>query len=81
MNESDRFAVDGINRSFRLTITDIERLRLLQNLSDTTKQRLTSLEKNPDKNAGNIIQEKTVLYASKKAAHELERLMLFYEDQ
>jgi hypothetical protein len=81
MNEYNKCVVTGLDRSFRLAITDIERIRLLRNLIEATKQRLASLEKDPDKNADNIIQERTMLNACKRAAHKLEQIVLFFEEQ
>ena len=76
MDECDFCSAKGLDRNHRLAITDIERLRYLRNIIKTTKQRLASIEKNPKKNADDILLDRTILNNSKRAAHKLERVIL-----
>ena len=81
MDECDFCLGKRLDRGVRLSITDIEKLRILHNLIETAKQRLASFEMNPVKYADDILQERLLLNASKTAAYKLEQTILFYEDQ
>ena len=80
MDECDFCLGERLDRDYRLSITDIEKLRFLHNLVEASKQRLASFEMNPVKYADNILQEKSLLNASKEAAHKLEQVILLCED-
>ena len=81
MDECDFWLGKRLDRNHRLSITDIEKLRVLSNLIETSKQRLASFEVDPAKYADDILQERSLLKASKAAAKKLEQAILFYEDQ
>jgi hypothetical protein len=79
MNESVWCFTNRIDRKFRLTITDIERLRILRELIEKTERRLAALKKDPVNNADYILQERMILNTSKQDAHKLEQGILFFE--
>ena len=81
MDECEFALGKGLDRNHRLSITVIEKLRTLHNLMETSKQRLASFEMDPAKYADDILQERSLLNASKEAAYKLEQAILFYEDQ
>ena len=81
MDECDFCLGKRLDRDYRLSITDIEKLRFLHNLIETSKQRMASFEMNPVKYADDILQERSLLNASKKAAYKLEQVILLCEDQ
>ena len=80
MDECEFTFGKGLDRNHRLSITDIEKLRTLHNLIETSKQRLASFEMNPAKYADDILQERSLLNASKAAAYKLEKAILLCED-
>ena len=74
-------AESSLNRDCKLTITDIERRRDLNNLIKASEKKLAILRRDPESNIEEIALETTILKASKQLEDELERFILFFEIQ
>ena len=71
----------SLNRDCKLTITDIERRRDLNNLIKASEKKLAILRRDPESNIDEIALETTILKASKQLEDKLDRFILFFETQ
>jgi hypothetical protein len=71
----------GLNRECRLAMTDIHRLKDLNNLINASEKKLNMLQQNAKSNSDEVAQEKIILEASKQLEETLEGLILFFETQ
>ena len=69
----------GPNRERKLAITDIHRLKDLNDLIKASEKKLAILQQNPKSNIDEVAQEKNILKASKQLADELNEFVLFFE--
>ena len=74
-------AESSLNRDCKLTITDIERRRDLNNLIKASEKKLAILRRDPESNIEEIALETTILKASKQLEDKLEGFILFFETQ
>ena len=81
INKSNRCSEFSLNRDCKLTITDIERRRDLNNLIKASEKKLAILRRDPESNIEEIALETTILKAGKQLEDELERFILFFETQ
>jgi hypothetical protein len=81
MIKSNWCAESSLNRDCKLTITDIERRRDLNNLIKASEKKLAILRRDPESNIEEIALETTILKASKQLEDDLERFILFFETQ
>ena len=68
----------GLNRECKLAITDIHRLKDLNNLIKASEKKLAILQQNPKSNSDEVAQEKIIIEASKQLEDTLERLILLF---
>ncbi len=68
----------SLNRDCKLTITDIERRRDLNNLIKASEKKLAILRRDPQSNIEEIALETTILKASKQLEDKLERFILLF---
>ena len=81
MIKSNWCAESSLNQDCKLTITDIERRRDLNNLIKASEKKLAILRRDPESNIEEIALETTILKAGKQLEDELERFILFFETQ
>jgi len=67
----------GPNRECKLTITDIHRLKDLNDLIKASEKKLAILQKDEKSNIDEVAQEKIILKASIQLADELNKFLLF----
>lgn len=67
----------GLNRNCRLTITDIHRLKDLNNLIKASEKKLALLQQDEQDNLDEVAQEKIILKASKQLADNLNEFLLY----
>ena len=67
----------GLNRNCRLTITDIHRLKGLNNLIKASEKKLAIMLQDPKSNIDEVAQEKIILKASKQLADNLNEFLLY----
>ena len=68
----------GLNRDRRLAMTDIHRLKDLNNFIKVSEKKLKMLQQNAKSDSDEVAQEKIILEASKQLEETLERLILFF---
>jgi hypothetical protein len=76
---NDRAELSGLNRNFKLTMTDIERLRYFRKLIDAAEKRLAIIEQNPENNINEFDAERAILRVIKQTADEIESQILHNE--
>jgi len=69
----------GPNRERKLAITDIHRLKDLNDLIKASEKKLAILQQNPKSNIDEVAQEKNILKVSKQLADELNEFVFFFE--
>ena len=67
-----------LNRECKLAITDIQRLKDLNNLIRASEKRLKMLQQNAKGNTDEMAREKIILKASRQLEETLERLILLF---
>jgi len=67
----------GPNRECKLAITDIHRLKDLNDLIKASEKKLAILQKDEKSNFDEVAQEKIILKASIQLADELNEFLLF----
>ena len=69
----------GLNRNFRLSMTDIHRLKDLNNLIKASEKKLKMLQQNAKSDSDEVAQEKSILEDSRQLADKLNEFVLFFE--
>jgi hypothetical protein len=67
-----------LNRACRPNMTDIHRLKDLNNLIRISEKRLKMLQQNARGNMDEVAQEKIIIEASRQLEETLERLILLF---
>jgi hypothetical protein len=67
-----------LNREYRPNMTDIHRLKDLNNLIKASEKKLKMLQQNAKSNVDEVAQEKIILKASRQLEDTLERLLLLF---
>jgi hypothetical protein len=69
----------GLNRECRPTMTDIHKLKELNNLVKASEKKLEMLQQKAKGNTDEAAQEKIILEAGRQLEETLESLILFFE--
>ena len=67
-----------LNREYRPNMTDIHRLKDLNDFIKASEKKLKMLQQNAKGSMDEVAQEKIILEASKQLEETLERLILFF---
>lgn len=69
----------GLNRDRQLSMTDIHKLKELNNLVKASEKKLEILQQKAKGNTDEVAQEKVILEASRQLEETLEDLIMFFE--
>jgi hypothetical protein len=81
INKSNWCAEFSLNRDCKLTMTDIERRRVLRDLIMSSENILAILAQDRQINIGEIDLETTILKTGKQLENKLDRFIMYFETQ